>query len=260
MGSGAYQGRGLEIPAAREVGAVEEQMCWCRTMKRGRVFVVSTTMVLVGAGCTPTLIALDKGNLLRLRDADVIRVVHYSPAAFTVMTPGKASLAGFGLIGGLVAAGLAKAQAEEMERDFALTDPATTLSERLLAGVSGDLGLTRFQAVDTRLDSDDLEELAARCRRDLVMDFRTDHWMLSYFPFDWSRYRVSYAARARLVRPHDARTLWLGYCKVVEETGASWDEITLNAGALLKAKFADAATDCARQLLVHLKTGAPPDK
>jgi hypothetical protein len=224
------------------------------------VSAAALTMALLGTGCTPTLVPLDRSELLRLRDERVIRVVQYSPASLSVMTPGKAAVAGaFGLIGGLIAAGLAKAQAETLQKEYSLEDPAAKVGERLLAGLSAELGPKGFQPVEERLESDDLEDLRTRFGGDLVLDVKTDRWAIGYFPADWSRYRITYAVRARLLRPQDAQTLWLGYCKFEEETGSTWDELTANAGAALRLRFDHAADKCAQDLLaqfgVHAAAG-----
>jgi hypothetical protein len=213
--------------------------------------VIGAAWLAVVAGCAPRLVGIDRDALLRLKDQPEIRVVRHPPPAFDLGNPGNTVLGSvFGLSGGSPVAG---AQGTgEITRAFGLTDPARTVEDRFTAALAFELGLSSLRPVDEIAAGDGLDDLHQAFGTGVVLDLKTIHWGLSPDSTLWTRYRLEYAARARLVRVEEATVVWQGVCDTSEraaERGATLGELTAHDAARLTEKFRDAAQACADALL-----------
>jgi hypothetical protein len=78
---------------------------------------------------------------------------------------------------------------------------------------------------------------------------RTINWMFAYFPTAWTRYRVMYSARLRLIDVKRSQVIAEGSCsRIPEETpnAPTFDQLVADKAALLKRELAVAAEHCAR--------------
>jgi hypothetical protein len=213
--------------------------------------VVGAAWLAAVAGCAPRLVGIDRDALLQLKDQPEIRVVRHPPPAFDLGNPGNTVLGStFGLSGGSPVAG---AQGRgEITRAFGLTDPARTVEERFTAALAFELGLSSFRPVDETAAGDGLDDLQKAFETGVVLDLKTIHWGLSPDSKLWTRYRLEYVARARLVRVEEAKVVWQGVCDASEreaEGGATLGELTADDAERLTEKFRDAAQACADELL-----------
>jgi hypothetical protein len=156
----------------------------------------------------------------------------------------------FGLSGGSPVAG---AQGTgEITRAFGLTDPARTVEDRFTAALAFELGLSSLRAVDEIAAGDGLDDLQKVFGTGVVLDLKTVRWGISPDPQFGTRYRVDYAARARLIRVEEATVVWQGACDASEreaDDGATLGELTADDAERLTEKFRDAAQACADELL-----------
>jgi hypothetical protein len=184
---------------------------------------------------------------------------------------GKAAGPAFGILSaeGAVAYGLARRRGGALVSPFRLDDPAGILQEDFVytLGSSGK-GMAKEIAphpeplpaptrrsstlLSRTADPEELKALKERVGDVFLLDFQTTDWGLLYYTWDWDRYRVRYAATARLLDlTGPPRVAWEGRCQVIEDEYVRrpllQDYLADNA-TLLRTRLLDAAEDCSRQL------------
>lgn len=164
---------------------------------------------------------------------------------FTAMTAGKAM---FGAIG----AAAMIAEGNEIVRRTGIEDPALKLGADLAQALSRGLGATVAapSAPINRVDPATIGQFFPKA--DFVLEVQTVDWSFVYFPSDWSRYRVIYVARARLIDPKTKQVLAEGTARHVPEKtpdAPTYDELLASNGARLKAELNKSAAKCYEQLL-----------
>ena len=192
-------------------------------------------------GCAPRLVGLEHDTLLRLKAEPEIRVVRYPPPMFDVVNPGNSVVGS--VSGGAIAVPSQGAEA---------ADPARTVQDRFVSSLGFEMGLTNLRPLDDVSPTDRLDDLGKAFGHGFVLDFRTLRWGLSYDPQLWTRYRVVYSARARLVHASDASLAWQGVCDASEReavSGTTMGELMATDAALLRDKLDDAARVCSEDLV-----------
>jgi hypothetical protein len=173
------------------------------------------------------------------------------PERFSVRTPGAAVGGGGGLLGGLGSLELFRQKGDTMRSQYGLPDPALRVAEQLGAALGEEAGAPPLGLAREPVASDEPQGIAARFGAGLVVDVRTEHWELLYFPMDWSHYRLVYRASARLLEAPAGRVLWQSEC-VIEggdaSTSPTLEALEANGAALLKATLEAAADACATRL------------
>jgi hypothetical protein len=233
----------------------------------GIIFIVLFLAVL-SQGCAPSLVSIDRNELAQLKDQPLINVVHYSPPKLVAKTPstGIGSALGAvggivgGVAGGVVAAEISKTQGEKLKQQCSLEDPSIRVREKVINSCSAQMAIKNFNVVQEPLDSDEMDALRSKLGNDLVMDFKTNYWMILPTALSqWTmtrQYYVMHSTRARLIRLQDSKVMWLGSCdfdgKKTLSTSSTWDELIANGCSQLKANFSQAAEMCAQQLLDQL--------
>ncbi|HWM62239.1 MAG TPA: hypothetical protein VNN98_08795, partial [Rhizomicrobium sp.] len=88
----------------------------------------------------------------------------------------------------------------------------------------------------------------------VVLDIETINWMFVYFPFDWSHYRVTVVARARLIDANTGKRIAQAPCQYQseEKTPPTYDQMLDNKAALLKSMLEAAADSCADKMAKSL--------
>jgi hypothetical protein len=114
-------------------------------------------------------------------------------------------------------------------------DPAPRVKSRLVGALQANLNLTNVHTVPSPLENDDVNTLKDAFETGVVLDVRTMKW-------GGDDSRVSYYARARMVRLEDSTVLWKAACSARSANGEGSLEVNL-----LKA-----ADDCAAQLSARL--------
>ena len=195
-------------------------------------------VILSAYGCVG-LVAADRNELSGLKNEPSIPVVCHRPQDLFV------SMAGVG--------------GKKMIREYGLQDPALRLRDRLISALATDLGIRGFDVAPEPLENDDFDTVRARFPRRVVLDFKTTLWTL--FPSKGiafsSDYMVLYGVRARLLRTEDGKIMWEGQCQTERNQSAdrSWDDLTANGAALLKARLYEIADACAERLRAQLLAG-----
>lgn len=160
---------------------------------------------------------------------------------FAVLTYGQ------GLFGGLgIATTVSKGN--KLAKKHNLQDPAVQIAKSLGNKLAKKHKLVVKPNDGKILDTKDTADIAAMYPSvDYVLDVQTFTWGVYYFPTNWKRYRVIYAANLRLVEVATQKMVSQGYCRyeVKDTKGApNYDELFGNDAALLKQKLQSIAEYC----------------
>lgn len=170
---------------------------------------------------------------------------------FGAMTAGKmAGGALFGALGGAVAGSAMVSAGNEIVQQNNLEDPAERIGSALSAALAAKFG-ARTNAPRTALSTDEAAETAKRASSDLVLDVRTINWGFVYFPTSWSKYRVMYTARTRLIDAKKGQVLAEAGCAAPlaenAESAPTYDELLAEGAARLKTELSRATDFCASE-------------
>lgn len=195
--------------------------------------------VLAGCATAPmTMTEKDSSSLY----GNKLTVIHYEPDPFLPMTNTKGA---FALIG--VAAAVSEGKA--LVGKHGLQDPAIGIKDTLSNGLSKTYQINNIsvipEAIPYKSKPEDVAALASG--EGIVLDVRTFGWGTMYYPFK-TKYKVNYAAQARLIDASDKRLISAERCIINEkysENSPSYDELMENDAALLKKKLAQATAECA---------------
>ncbi|MBS1116768.1 MAG: exported protein of unknown function [candidate division NC10 bacterium] len=225
--------------------------------------------ICMGQGCTPSKLAPEE--LVKAQQQPHIHAVHYPPRLeYAVITKagGKGEAIGkyFGVVG-LVAGGMSDLETAQrigvaLKRDYGIEDPVVRVKTKLAEILALQARLSNIRPVTATMQNDDPSELKRLLGSGLVLDFKTVTWMTHYTAADASRYVSFYRARSRLMNLSDGTVLWEGECKAQAQDPKkplTFDELTANQGAALKAHLQDVADWCASDLSTQLmgKDAAP---
>jgi hypothetical protein len=177
--------------------------------------------------------------------------VTYKKPSFTAFTAGKAA---FGLLG----AAAMISEGNDIVAKNNITDPAINISQELKSRL-----VEKFELKDTKdvseLGSDTEEEVAKAIGKDaLALDVKTLGWMFNYFPTNWTHYRVTYSARARIFDTSTGKLVAQIPCTYVsddEKTAVTYDQLLENNAALLKSKLESAGKSCTNIFMQHIVSG-----
>lgn len=190
---------------------------------------------------------------------------------FGAMTAGRmAGGALFGAIGGAVAGSAMVSTGNEIVQQNNLADPAEHIASSLSGALSAKFG-AKLNAPRTPLSTDEAAEAAKSASgSDLVLDVRTINWGFIYFPTSWSKYRVMYTARTRLIDAKKGQVLAEAGCAVPVADNAdaapTYEEMLADGAARLRKELAQAADHCAAEFaskmfsldLAQYRTAAAP--
>jgi len=209
-----------------------------------RLILPAASLVLVTACSTPPTQRIESQALGAVRNQSVATTVR-STAEFTTMTAGNAM---FGMLG--AAAGISTGR--KIVADNKVDDPANAIAAGLSQALQASQGAQPL-AQRLQVDTDDVAQIAnaAKGKARFVVDVKTISWTSAYFPFDWTHYRIMYAAHARLIDADTQKVLAQGMCKQVPETndGApTYEELFGNGAARMKTILATHAENCVASL------------
>jgi hypothetical protein len=176
-----------------------------------------------------------------------LTVVTYNPKnGFLQMTAGSAM---FGAIGAVAA----MSESERLVKKYDLVSPSIRTAEKLTPVLAERLKPSSIIPLADASDGGKKPaELAALAgNKGMVLDVQATAWTSVYFPVDWSHYKPVYFAVAHLVDGSTGKVVAQAPCKADqgEAKGApTYDELYADNASLLKAKFQEAADNCADQM------------
>jgi hypothetical protein len=222
--------------------------------------------LVVPIGCAGTAVhEIDKQELSKLKEQAEIQTVYYSAPPFTAWrgedrSPARELIMGllFGAIGGAIEAdrsfAAAKKAGKSVQDGSGIEDAIVRVRDRFISRWQQGMTL-KVTPVAEVLQDDDPVALRKKLQPGVVLDFRTTEWGIKHIPKDPSRYQITYAARARLVRVQNSEVLWQGACQSKDEQAvesSTLEEFLADQGALLKRRFDVAADDCADTFIIQL--------
>ena len=234
--------------------------CRARTMSIG-------VALLFLLGCSSA--ALNPADLSHLMAERDIQVVHHPPSVSLaiVTSDGAESTRSHPFAGPPLARALGLIGLNQrISSGGSDGDKAQALGERILRedGIDDPVLRVQSHAVDVlarEAETDHLRPVAtATPSAGLVLDFRTITWAVFSHKDDPSRYVVAYRARSRLLDLNRNKVLWEAECPVPRrvrrassgldvKTLPTLDELLLDGGAALKARFHQQADACAEDLM-----------
>jgi hypothetical protein len=207
------------------------------------VFAALTAMI---SGCASSTVGLKPQDVAQLKAVSEIPAVHGHPPAFRVVGRGHLlAPAMLGIVGGLVAEGMARSEGKDLVKEC--------VKERLATALAAHLGLENVRAVPTPVEDIDAKTLRSAFKNPIVLAVQTDQWSLTSVDLS-SRYGVTYGATARIVRTTDGTVLSNARCRLdgKEFVKLTMDELKADNGAQLKTRLGQTADLCVERLIGEL--------
>jgi hypothetical protein len=214
-------------------------------MARLTILVVAAAALL--GGCVSVQqIPLTATGGTALKDREIALGVREKPdfAAMRSSTMALGAVAG-GLIGGaiMISAG------NRLVAENQIEDPALSIQRAVSANLE-QAYQARATARSAKLTDDDVAQAARQnAGADLIVDVRTINWSFAYFPTAWTRYRVIYSARLRLIDVKRSQVIAEGLCSRVPDErpdAPTYEQLVADKAALLKRELNLAAEHCVR--------------
>lgn len=202
-------------------------------------------IALAIGGCASTKVVPLSAESAAALEGRRIGASEYETPDFSAFTAGKAM---FGLVG----AALMISAGNRIVSENAVEDPAGEIAASLAGRMAEVHGMTVSGSGSGAVLADgSVGSVAERYDdADYVMDVRTVNWSFLYFPTDWSRYRVLYSAKLRLVETRGGQVIAEGFCKRVPDytdDAPTREELLANEAARLKSELATARALCDAQ-------------
>jgi hypothetical protein len=206
----------------------------------------------IANGCvTVRDLPIDQGVIPALNGKTVITVKR-TMSGFSAMTADKMAAGSlFGVIGGAVAGASIIRSGNTLIKENNIPDPAYEIAERIARAMETKYGITYTGISNAEVADDDVSKLAALYKTNsFALDIRTINWGFLYYPLYWTKYRVIYAARMRLIDTNSAGVVAEGGCYRLSDkidTAPTYEELLENGASRLKAEIEDAVTDCVQE-------------
>jgi hypothetical protein len=207
---------------------------------------------LVVNGCVAVRdVPIDQSVILTLSGKSVITVKRTMPN-FSAMTADKMAAGSlFGAIGGAAAGASMIRSGNALISENNIPDPAYEIAERIARAMETKYGITYAGIGKAEIRDDDVSKVAALYKTtSFVLDIRTLNWGFLYYPLYWTKYRLIYAARMRLIDTNSAGVLAEGGCYTLGDkidSAPTYEELLENSASRLKSQIEDAVIDCARE-------------
>lgn len=201
---------------------------------------------LVMTGCVSmSTVQVTPGAASGLKGQSVVTTIRKPLPDFAAVTPGKAM---FGVVGAMAMI----SEGNSIIANNSIADPAEQVAKGLNLAMASRYASTPADNT-VSVSSDDVTSIsqAAGTSARFAIDVQTVNWSISYFPTDWTHYRVIYTAKARLIDTMQKSVIAEGFCKHIPESNAnapSYDELMANHAALLKSQLSAAANNCISSL------------
>lgn len=174
-----------------------------------------------------------------------VNTTHYPKADFTAFTAGKAA---FGVLGAaaMISAG------NKLVKNNEIPDPAIAITSGLKNRLIKFRQINTVESEQKFARNDKIKELISTYSgADYLLDVKTLSWMFSYYPTDWSHYRVTYSARFRLIDTSMQKIIAETKCTSVQgddKQPPTKEQLLTDKAALLKNYLNKASIACIEEL------------
>lgn len=196
-------------------------------------------------GCVSTAnVAVAPQRLAQARGAS-FAVTERPRADFAAMTASKMGLGGLGgAVGGAIAGVSAVKAGNELIRERDIPDPAVRIGQELSTHLGSAFGLTVTSGT-VAVAVSDVAELAAAAagRSDYLLDVQTVNWSCIYLPLHWTKYKVLYTVKLRLIDVKKRDLVAEGFFAWETPKGdpnPTYDELFADNGRLFREQLAAA--------------------
>lgn len=170
-----------------------------------------------------------------------LSATQYPTPDFSAMTAGKASFA-------LVGAAAMISAGNKIVKENNIPDPALAIRDGLIKKLEATRNIQVVATATNLVKKDDIKSLVANYQgADFLLDIKTINWMFSYYPTDWTHYRVIYNARLRLIDTKTSRVIAETMCQTVQgddNNPPTHDQLLENNASLLKDYLSKGASQC----------------
>jgi hypothetical protein len=210
-------------------------------MKR---IVAVSLIVSLTTGCVSLANKPAELSTLKTLDGQPMTYTTRDRSGFAAMTAGAAAFALVGAIAMLAAGG-------KILDENHIADPSTEMGEKLVNAFAAKYGShvvsTPIKTAEGNIDQIAKDSNGAR----FAIDVQTINWGFSYFPTDWTHYRLFYVAKAKLINLETRQVIAEGGCKIIKKDNANaptYDQLVENQAALLKQMINNATSECLQQM------------
>jgi hypothetical protein len=170
---------------------------------------------------------------------------------FAALTPAKAATL-------LIGAALSISEGNSIIASNKVADPADAIGLGLAKEIELAFG-AKSTAQQFEITENDVASIAIATgdKARFVMDVQTLVWRIGYFPTDWTHYRLTYTAKARLIDVATKTIVAEGFCihNPDSNVGApTYDELTGNGAVGLKKLLSVAVDACIKSFKVEMLT------
>jgi len=214
------------------------------------IIIAAAAASLAACAGAPKTIAFDAAAMGPTGSRNLVPVTQQPPG----FMPMHASRAGLGAIGAFAMIEEGKTYAQM----YGIVDPATVVEGRLTEEMQRRFGYHPGE----RLNMTNAAAGASypTAPGTLYVDIKTSNWGYVYFPTNWSRFRVQYAAVFHLVDGATNTVVGQYVCNKTSHpdaaTAPSLDELLANRSALMNATLVELADTCAAEFRATV-LGAP---
>lgn len=210
---------------------------------------VAASLLIFMAGCVSAPQVRLADNPTAQLSGNRVHTVQEESPSFGALTADKAM---FGAFGALAAHDIGN----RLVRENDVVDPSIEVETALAEHLQGRYQvMPQGQIIDFR-EGDKPGDLGSWARENnvnsLILDAETVGWGFSYFPTVWSRYRVTYQARVRLIDASNGQVIAQHLCASStpehSEQAPTYDEMMGNNAAGLKAMLKDRVAACVEEV------------
>ena len=219
--------------------------------------IVSVTCAVLSSGCVSTApVSVSDSRLSQAAGATFTHTLRAMPSfgnfSFTNATVGIAA--------GGIAGGIATVESgKKLIAKNGILDPALSISKQLCAELSARFKLSFNEAAAVKIETVDAKEVAHAIggKVDFVLDVQTANWGSYYLPTNWTRYRVIYAAKVRLLDARKSQIVAEGFFHWKTPDNAkhpTHDELFANNAAVLREQLEEASRAATAYFIVEVLT------
>ena len=190
-----------------------------------------------------------------------LAIVTHAPPKVGLMTwdqvGATVAIPGIGVLGAAILSGLATGARDAAAsgtrthgaklRELSFLDPASGITQALTAALKARLNMPIAPEVGMSSDNTLDSAIASAPGAQWLLEVRTNVWGVTYFPTDWSHYRITYLSNLRVIDAETKRIVAESTCetKQGETRRPNIEQLATKDASLLRFYFQQAQFECA---------------